>query len=116
MDFDLRSSISPPTVHLVISGELDIFTAQEVSIRLDEAMRAGCRYVVADVGALVFVDASGLGMLQRARRMAETLGGSLEFVAVSEPFRRLCRLTGLDGVFRLPVAGPGSSSNELQPA
>jgi len=112
VDFSIRSAVDPPTVILDISGELDIFSAQQVSHRLDEAIQAGCRFVVADVGRVGFVDASGLGMLHRALRRVESHEGSLQFVAVSDTFRRVCGLTGLDTVFQLPPPVTGSAAPE----
>ena len=102
MDFSLSTTIDPPAVTLTAHGELDIFTARQVERELGAAMTAGCRDVRIDVGGVTFVDASALGVLARAQAdLSAGNGGSLGFVAVSPPFRRLCALTGLDTVFEL---------------
>lgn len=101
MDFSLTIDQRPPDVTITAHGELDIFTAREVSRRLAEAVEAGCRRVLVDVGGVTFVDASALGVFARARKDLDDQCGSLGFVATSAPFRRLCALTGLDVVFDL---------------
>jgi anti-sigma B factor antagonist len=54
-----------------------------------------------DLGGVTFADASALGVFARARAELAARQGSLGFVATSAPFRRVCRLTGLDTVFEL---------------
>lgn len=101
MDFSMTLTMDPPTATVTAHGELDIFTARQVSQRLAEAVRAGCLKVLVDVGGVTFVDASALGVFDRARRDLAAQEGSLDFVATSRTFRRLCSLTGLDTVFEL---------------
>ena len=101
MDFNLNVAIDPPRATLTAHGELDIFTARQVSRQLVEAMTAGCRQVLVDVGGVTFVDASALGVFARAFATLQTDDGSLGFVETSPPFRRLCKMTGLDVVFDL---------------
>jgi anti-sigma B factor antagonist len=101
MDFSLSITLDPPTATLVANGELDIFTAHEVSRRLKELITAGCTRVLVDLGGVTFADASALGVFARARADLAARQGSLGFVATSPPFRRVCLLTGLDTVFEL---------------
>lgn len=101
MDFTLSVDLDPPEATFTASGELDIFTAREVSRRLAEVTRAGCLRVLVDVAGVTFVDASALGVFARARADLSAAAGSIGFVATSAPFRRLCALTGLDVVFEL---------------
>jgi anti-sigma B factor antagonist len=101
MDFSLSITLDPPTATLTAHGELDIFTARQVSRHLGDAMNARCHRVLVDLGGVTFVDASALGVFERASRDFAAQGGSLGFVATSPPFRRLCEMTGLDVVFQL---------------
>lgn len=101
MDFSISMMLDPPTATLTANGELDIFTAREVSRQLSDAIGAGCRQLLVDVGGVTFVDASALGVFDRARREMTAHDGTIGFVAASVPFRRLCALTGLDTVFEL---------------
>lgn len=101
MDFSVTMMLDPPVATVRASGELDIFTAREVSRQLSDALGAGCRRLLVDVGGVTFVDASALGVFARARDDLHASSGSIGFVAASVPFRRLCSLTGLDTVFEL---------------
>ena len=101
MDFSLSIALDPPTATVVANGELDIFTAHEVSRRLAELMTAGCTRVLVDLGGVTFADASALGVFARARADLAARQGSMGFVAASPSFRRVCELTGLDRVFEL---------------
>jgi anti-sigma B factor antagonist len=101
MDFSMTITVDPPTAHLMADGELDIFTASQVARRLNDALAAGCRDVVVDVGGVTFVDASALGVFARAYATLVADNGTLGFAATSGSFRRLCELTGLDTVFDL---------------
>lgn len=101
MEFSIRIALEPPFAILTAHGELDIFTAHQLSRSLGDAVSAGCPQVLVDVGGVTFVDASALGVFDRARRRVAAQDGSLGFVGAGPPFRRLCAMTGLDGVFEL---------------
>lgn len=101
MDFSLSIALDRPTAILTAHGELDIFTAHQVSRRLGEAITEGCPRVLVDVGGVTFVDASALGVLARARNDVTAQRASVGFVAATPPFRRLCAMTGLDLVVDL---------------
>jgi anti-anti-sigma factor len=106
MQFSLRSTVSPPDVHLAMDGELDIFTAGQVSRALGEALRDGCRRARLDVAGVTFVDASALGVLVRARELMKSCAGSMEVVAFSPVFLRLCVLTELMTLLSMPTSAP----------
>jgi anti-sigma B factor antagonist len=101
MDFSLDMALDPPIARVVAHGDLDIFTASQVSRQLNDAITAGCRDVLVDVGGVTFVDASALGVFARAYASLVDDDGTMGFVATSASFRRLCQLTGLDAVFDL---------------
>lgn len=101
MPFSVSMMLDPPTATVQAAGELDIFTARQVSRQLSDAIGAGCRQVLVDVGGVTFVDASALGVFARLRREMTAQAGTIGFVAASIPFRRMCALTGLDAVFEL---------------
>jgi anti-sigma B factor antagonist len=100
-DFSLSITLDPPIATLTANGELDIYTADQVSRRLAELMNAGCSRVLVDLAGVTFADASALGVFARARAELTARQGSMGFLAASPPFRRLCELTGLDAVFDL---------------
>jgi len=104
MDFAL--SITPRgdhRAHLVVTGELDAFTALELRWQLDDALVQGCTRFTADLAGIAFIDAAGLAAFVYLNNATAQLGGSMAFVAVSPSFRQLCRIAGLTETFRLPA-------------
>ena len=99
MEFTLNVMVDPPTARVVAHGELDIFTAREVVDRLRDVVRSGCSAVLLDVSGVTFVDASALGVLDRARALLAADHGSLGMVGAPASFRRTCALAGLAPAF-----------------
>jgi anti-sigma B factor antagonist len=103
MDFAVDMTLTPPTGTFAANGELDIFSAHEVAIGLRDALARGCSRIVIDVSGVSFVDASALGVLARVHTTLTAEGGTMEFVAASPRFVRLCSIVRLDEVFGLPA-------------
>jgi anti-sigma B factor antagonist len=101
MDFALDISLQPPTAVLTANGELDIFTASDVATSLRDAQDQGCSHIVIDLAGVSFVDASALGVFARTRASLADGGGTMEFVAPSPQFLRLCSIIRLDDAFGL---------------
>jgi len=76
---------SPPTVEVVLTGELDIATYEDARRRLEDAERAGPDLLVVDLAGLRFVDSSGVRLVlsadararQAGRRVALRLGDGI---------------------------------------
>jgi anti-sigma B factor antagonist len=65
---EIRTSRSEGTARLELHGELDIGTAPKLDEAVEDALDAGCREVVLDLGPTTLLDSSGLGALVRAAR------------------------------------------------
>jgi anti-sigma B factor antagonist len=109
-EFAIDVTIDRSTATIAADGELDIFTARDVAIRLHDAMALGCSRIVIDVSGVSFVDASALGVLARVHAVLAAEGRTMEFVATSARFVRLCSMSRLDGVFGLPGWTPGGGT------
>jgi anti-sigma B factor antagonist len=88
-------------VVVTAAGEIDIATARELEATLTTAaapLAAGDPAVLdlADVG---FMDSTGLGALNAARREAEERGVAWRLCAAQAPVRRLLDLTGVGELF-----------------
>jgi anti-sigma B factor antagonist len=102
MDFTISSHVRPPDAVIAVAGELDVFTSWQLSERLQEAVDRGCRRVMLDLAGVSFADASALGVMTVFRKKLADGDGDLQLVASSPQVMRLCQITGLDKVFRLP--------------
>jgi anti-sigma B factor antagonist len=96
----IRVRHKPKYVLVTVTGEIDIATVAQLRERL-WALAASGRPLVADLGQVSFMDASGLGALAGVARLAAEHGGSLQVVCARKQIRRMFRLTGLDGTIPL---------------
>lgn len=110
MDLAIDLTIDPPTATIAADGELDIFSARDVAVRLHEALALGCTRVVIDVSGVSFVDASALGVFARVHAMLASEGQTMEFAATGPKFVRLCSISRLDRLFGLPRWTPGGGT------
>ena len=100
-ELTIRVRRKPKYVLVTVAGEVDIATVAQLRERL-RALAASGRPLVADLEQVSFIDASGLGALAGAARLAAEHGASLQVVCARQRIRRLFRLTGLDG--SIPLA------------
>ena len=91
----------PGYVVVTVAGEVDIATVAELRERLS-TLAAGGLPLVADLDQVSFIDATGLGALAAAARLAAARGVSLYVVCAQPQTRRLFRITGLDR--QIPLA------------
>ena len=86
---------------LVLSGEIDLACADEVAdagvTLLRQAPDAG--RIVIDLGAVEFLDSSGLSALLQIRRAAAADGVEVALRNITRPVGVLLRLTGVEDLF-----------------
>jgi anti-sigma B factor antagonist len=105
LSFAVTRLSRPDGVCVAVSGEVDIDTAPRMRRALLEAVEAG-QPVVVDLGAVTFMDSSGLAALIVAQRAAQAAGATVELAEVPAPVRRLLSLTGMDTFLTYrPAAG-----------
>ena len=91
------------SLRLLLSGELDMATADElrsIGIRALASLGERARLDV-DMAALTFIDSSGLGALISIRNAAEDGGHEVALMNVSPSIVRLLELTGLRDAFTI---------------
>lgn len=103
MDLGVSTEQVPGGWLVEVSGEVDLHSAPQLRAALDTAISgatgrtASAPAVLVDLGAVRFMDSTGLGELVGAHRALEEKGGRL--LLVSNPrVQRLLTLTGLDDV------------------
>jgi anti-sigma B factor antagonist len=83
-------------VHLVLSGELDISTAQRLEDDLARVEAERPDTIVLDLRELSFMDSTGLRLLILADQRAKEDGRRLAIGRGNEMIQRVLRLTRLD--------------------
>ncbi len=88
------------TVVVTLSGEIDLQHSPALRKTLVDLMMQR-KAVVVDMGAIVYIDSSGIASLVEAYQMARDNRTRFILAAVSAPAMRVLRLARLDRVFAL---------------
>lgn len=86
------------SARVVVAGDLDISTAPQLHVLLDEVIAKGRGEVHLDVAGLRFCAAAGISELLRARRSLAESGRRLVLIAVPEQIARTIRLAECDSL------------------
>jgi len=86
---------------IVLSGEVDIYTAPQFKECLLELLDSGVKRLVVDLSQITFIDSTALGVLIGGVRRAHSSGGAMTIVVTTRPVERVLSITGLDRVFSM---------------
>ena len=85
-----------------VAGELDLYTAPVLRDRLLDVIEGqGNSFVAVDLGAVGFMDSTGVHVLVQALRRVRERGGDLQLARVPSPARRVLDISGLTGLFTI---------------
>jgi anti-anti-sigma factor len=93
-------------------GDIDLATSTALRKALIEALDKSARVVV-DVGAVAFIDSSGLNAFVWGHREAEQAGGSLRLRRPSPMLRRLLEITALESLLLIDDHAPAPPAPEI---
>lgn len=98
-----------PLVEIVVSGDLDAWSAPRVNEVLEEALTLEPRRIIIDLAGCPSIDAAGIMLLLDAHRRAMHNGGSVALRSPGARLRRNLRLAHVDRVLQviLPVEPDG---------
>jgi anti-anti-sigma factor len=108
---EFHLAVTPAAGHTVVAvgGELDIVHADDLTRALSEQLAQGP--VRLDLGALTFMDSSGVRLLDTLLRDADTHGWTVTLAPELHPaVRRVLELTGMLAL--LPFEPPVSAGDE----
>jgi anti-anti-sigma factor len=86
---------------VVLSGRLDVSSASDVRAALHEAIDLGAGDLVVDLAGVDWVDATGLGVLLGADRLAKLAGRRIVLRDAAPRVLRILRVTRLHRVLTL---------------
>ena len=84
---------------VVVSGDLDLATAPQLMSAVESLAATGARRVVVDLGAVSFIDSSGISALLRADQTLRGADGVLVLGAMSAQVTSVLEMTGLHAEF-----------------
>lgn len=85
---------------LTLDGRLNMTSAASLRSAVEEITDAGTSKVVVDLGAVSFMDSSGLGALIAGLKRCRQQQGDLRIAGVNDQVATVLRLTNLDRVLR----------------
>lgn len=100
MDLGLTSDTLPGDITLIsVTGEIDVYTAPQLRDVAAQAVLAGGRRLIIDLGGVDFLDSTGLGVLVGVLKRLRAVDGALALVCRQERILKIFRITGLTKVF-----------------
>ena len=100
---EFRTAVASLTGELALVsvwGELDLYTAERLRARIDEAGAVGADTVLVDLSEVSFVDSTSLAVLVQETKRLEGRGHSLVLVTNDPRTRRVVEVSGLNRVLR----------------
>jgi anti-sigma B factor antagonist len=98
---------------VVVSGEIDLYTAPRLQGELTAVLGGGPVRVVVDMSGVAFCDSTGMNVLLAAMKRAREHGGGLDLASPRPAVRKILQVTGLDSVFTVvdaaAAAGEGAT-------
>jgi anti-sigma B factor antagonist len=88
-------------VIVVLSGELDVASADALRAAVADIRDSGCEDIVVDPRELCFIDSAGLAVLMAADRRAHQEGWRFSVLEGCSPLDRLLAITGLSSELAL---------------
>lgn len=99
--FELTVTGEPDTPVVALTGELDLETASELELVLEDLLARLPRSLRIDLGGLMFVDSSGVSLLLRINRLAHERRIELQLTGAAGSVRRVFELCGVCDVLAL---------------
>jgi anti-sigma B factor antagonist len=108
-DFTIATDRVGDTADLVVTGELDMYTAPRLREQLVELATVGVRQVIVDLAGVRFIDSTALGVLVGGLKRLRQSDGELVLRGPRPGALRVLELTGLTRVFTVipGVVTPG---------
>jgi anti-anti-sigma factor len=91
----IATSVDGERHRVVLGGELDIGSTAALEATLAEACAAGAKEVVLDMGAVEFIDSSGLSAIVRCKMLCEEHGCGYSLTPAQRPVQGVFEVTGI---------------------
>lgn len=83
------------TVTVVVGGEIDISTVDQLAAEIDAAARHGAGSMIVDLSDVTFIDSAGISALLKGRRDADGHGQIYQVTGATGMVRQILDLTGV---------------------
>jgi len=100
---------------LTPSGRLDITTAWQFRLKLQECINKVSPHIVVNLGQVNFIDSSGLTSLVAGMRDADKVKGSFSLCNVHPEAKLVFEVTMMDSVFKIFETEAAALGGSVQP-
>ena len=101
LGFVLKERNDEDSVHVELSGEVDILTCQELKERLYEIINAHKKDLVLDCCQLNYIDSTGLGVFVAVLKKVKQIEKEVRIENLKESTKKLFVITRLDTLFNI---------------
>lgn len=98
--YEVRRGIDSAEIGL--GGDLDMAATLQLEPVVEQLLADGVREIVIDLGALSFIDSTGISLLVTVNERSAAAGADLRLLRPTDDVGRVLEVTGVDGI--LPLA------------
>ncbi|HEY8350729.1 MAG TPA: STAS domain-containing protein [Clostridiales bacterium] len=95
----VRAECSEKNAEIFVSGEIDIYNAQQFKEKIYQAVENSKGDVSIDCSGLNYLDSTGLGVFVGALKKAKQDDRNIHIVNIKDNIKKLFVITGLDKLF-----------------
>lgn len=95
----LKEENSSSGARVYVSGEIDIYTAQQFKEKLYNVVDSSRGDIAVDCGGLNYIDSTGLGIFVGALKKTKLAGRNIHIENIKDNIKKLFVITGLDKLF-----------------
>jgi anti-sigma B factor antagonist len=102
MNLSITEQREKQSIRLLVSGEIDVFTAPNLRESLLPLCQEG-ETVIVDLANVDYIDSTGLGVFVGAYKIQQNATGKMVLTGVNRRLLRLFRITGLEDIIEIEV-------------
>ena len=99
-ELNFVEEIAGDHVKVVLSGEVDIYTSQELKENLYRVVESNKKDVIIDCKELNYIDSTGLGIFVGALKKQSSMK-KIKIINLKDNIKKLFIITGLDKIFEV---------------
>ncbi len=98
MNLDIQLQEGPQRNVVLLSGEVDVYTASKLKETLNPLAEQENKELVVDLSGINYIDSTGLGIFIGALKATEKSNSTLKLIGLNERVKKLFEITGLNEV------------------
>ena len=97
-----------------LAGELDLATVPELVAAVYALLAQGARGIVLDIGALTFINSTGIRSILSVRELCELHECEFAVTLAQEPVQRVFKIAGLEDALPFPASRNGAGRSTVR--